>query len=127
MEPARASAMRLEIRSPDADEQTGRHTYRLLMSTSEAVIIGWLQVPPKEVPSRWPEQEVSGHLSREGICRFPVSFEKNPLRPHARHEFCLPGQVQRDFSSTSQLGQNQDGYCTKCCKKITLVNCPTNN
>jgi hypothetical protein len=29
--------------------------------------------------------------------------------------------LQRDFPSTVQISQNQGGYCTKCCTKITLV------
>jgi len=59
------------------------------MTASETVIIGWLQVPAKTMLPRWPEHEVSGQLSGEGICRFPVSFEMRPLRPHAKHEFGL--------------------------------------
>src|SRR5579859_6640869 len=80
------------IPSPDTNEQTSRHTYRLLMTTSEAVIIGWLQVPPKAVLSRWPKHEVSGQLSGEGICRFAVPLEMSPLRPHTEHEFGLAGE-----------------------------------
>src|ERR1700677_3920405 len=62
------------------------------MTASEAVIIGWFQVPPKAVPSRWPEHEVSSQLSGEGICRFAVPLEMSPLRPHTEHELGLAGE-----------------------------------
>jgi hypothetical protein len=53
------TALASQGRSPDADEQTGRHAYRLLMTARETVVIGWFQVPAKAVLSRWPEHEVS--------------------------------------------------------------------
>src|ERR1700730_13951119 len=59
------------------------------MTTSETVIIGWLQVPSKAVPSRWPEHEVARQFSGEGICRFPFLFYVSPLRSHAEHELGL--------------------------------------
>jgi hypothetical protein len=64
---------------------------RLLMTTSEAVVIRRLQVPPKAVHSRWPEHEISGQLSREGVCRLTLLFQVRPLRSHAEHELGLRG------------------------------------
>src|SRR5580698_11026567 len=62
------------------------------MTAGKAVVIGWLQVPSKAVPSRWPEHEVSGQLCGEGICRFPALLQVSPLRPHAEHELGLAGE-----------------------------------
>lgn len=86
-----AIALLNSIHSPDADKQTSGYAYRLLMTTSEAVVIGGLQIPPKAVPYRWPEHEVSGQLSGERVCRFPVLIQVSPLRPHTEHKFGLLG------------------------------------
>jgi hypothetical protein len=59
------------------------------MTASETVIVGRLQVPAQTMPSRWPEHEVAGQLSREGVRRLPVLFQVSPLRPHPEHEFSL--------------------------------------
>ena len=44
------------------------------------------------MPSRWPEHEVAGQLSREGVRRLPVLFQVSPLRSHAEHELGLLGE-----------------------------------
>ena len=81
------------ISSPDADKQASRHAYRLLMTASETVIIGWLQVPPKAVPSRWPEHEVAGQLSGERVCRFAVLFQVTHCGPTPSMNSAFPESV----------------------------------
>jgi len=51
------------LSSAKADEQTSRHAYRLLVTSRETVIVGWLQLPPKPVPACRPEHEISRQLA----------------------------------------------------------------
>src|SRR5580698_6948549 len=62
------------------------------MIAGEAVIIGRLQIPPEAMTSCWPEHEVSGQLSSEGVGRFSVLFQVSPLRSHTEHELSLSGE-----------------------------------
>src|SRR5580658_6194209 len=62
------------------------------MTTGEAVVIGWLQIPPEMVSARWPEHEIPRQLPGKRVGRFPVLFYVSPLRSHAEHELRLLGE-----------------------------------
>ena len=79
------------VRLPDADEQTSRHAYRLLMTTCKAVVVGRFKKPSKPVSSGWPEHKVSSQLSGYGVRSSSILFQVSPLRPHAEHELGLAG------------------------------------
>jgi len=59
------------------------------MTAREAVIVSRFQIPPESVFSRWPEHEVSRHLSRDGVGYLSSLFQVNPFRSDAEHELSL--------------------------------------
>jgi hypothetical protein len=51
------------------------------MTTGEAVVIGWFQIPSESMPSGWSEHKVSCQLSGEGVRLLSALFQVSPLRP----------------------------------------------
>src|ERR1700744_4469953 len=60
------------------------------MSTRKAIVIRWLQVPPKAMPPAWPEHKIPSYLARNRIRTLPMRPHMLPLRPHPHHELSLP-------------------------------------